>query len=150
VLVTDLSNRAFGLVRYENGDVASFMPEAPQSPSCPCGSPFPRLARILGRTSDFFTLPTGTRVHGEKFTHLFYGVAGVDRFQVHQRALDRVEVRTVGPATEADLAPVLAAMRGVLGPGVTVAWQRVEEIPLSKGGKHRFTLSDVPFLGATP
>ena len=84
------------------------------------------------------------------FTHLFYGREGVAKFQVHQRSLGRVEVRTVGPATEADLAPVLAAIRGAMGPEVVVAWERVEAIPLTKAGKHRFTLSDVPFLPGAP
>jgi len=147
VLVTDLTNRAMALVRYENGDVASW---AREDGPCPCGAPFPRLERVLGRTSDFLTAADGRRIHGEWFTHLFYGRTGVARFQVHQRSPARVEVRTVGPATDADLAPVLAAIRGALGPEVTVAWERVDAIPLTKAGKHRFTLSDVPFLPTRP
>lgn len=143
VLVTDLHNRAFGVVRYENGDVASWNPDGWP---CPCGCPFPRLQRVHGRTSDFFTTPAGKRIHGEWFTHLFYGRTGVERFQVHQRSLTLVEVRTVGSATEADLAPLLGKMREALGEGVTVVWQRVDDIPLTRAGKHRFTLSDVPFL----
>lgn len=144
LLVTDLTNRAFGLVRYENGDVASW---ADEDRPCPCGCPYPRLERVWGRTSDFVTLPSGERVHGEWFTHLFYGRDRVTRFQVRQRALDRVEVLTVGEATEADLSPVLAAMRGRLGPAVAVVWQRVDDIATTPSGKHRFTVSDVPFLG---
>ena len=147
VLVTDLTNKAMALVRYENGDVASWSTD--RAP-CACGLPFPRLERVHGRTSDFLSTPSGRRIHGEWFTHLFYGRAGVARFQVHQTALDRVEVRTVGPATEADLRPVLDAMRGALGTGVVVAWRAVDEIPPTKAGKHRFTLSDVPFLPSRP
>ena len=104
------------------------------------------MQRVHGRTSDFFTTPAGKRIHGEWFTHLFYGRTGVERFQVHQRSLTLVEVRTVGSATEADLAPLLGKMREALGEGVTVVWQRVDDIPLTRAGKHRFTLSDVPFL----
>jgi phenylacetate-CoA ligase len=144
VLVTDWTNRAFGLVRYANGDVASW---APESPPCPCGSVYPRLDRILGRTSDFLTAPSGERIHGEWFTHLFYGIEGVGAFQVRQRARDRVEVATTGPAPEATLAPILSKMRARLGPGVSVTWARVAEIPPTRSGKHRFTISDVPYLG---
>ncbi|MFO0931729.1 MAG: phenylacetate--CoA ligase family protein [Planctomycetota bacterium] len=147
VLVTDLTNRAMALVRYENGDVASW---APEGAPCPCGAPFPRIERVHGRTSDFLTTPGGRRIHGEWFTHLFYGREGVAKFQVHQRSRTRVEVRTVGPATEEALAPVLAAIRGAMGPEVVVAWERVDAIPLTKAGKHRFTLSDVPFLPDAP
>jgi hypothetical protein len=70
----------------------------------------------------------------------------VRRFQVRQTALDAVDVLTVGEAGEADLAPLLASMRARLGPGVTVAWRRVDAIPAGRSGKHRFTVSDVPFL----
>lgn len=146
VLVTDLTNRALALIRYENGDVAAWDPDpAP----CPCGSPYARLARVLGRTSDFLTAPSGERIHGEWFTHLFYGRSDVTRFQVRQRAPGEVDVLTVGSATEASLAPVLAQMRARLGPRVRVAWRAVDEIPLTASGKHRFTISDVPWDAPT-
>lgn len=143
VLVTDWTNRAFGLVRYENGDVASWSEdEAP----CGCGCPYPRLLRVLGRTSDFVTTPSGERIHGEWFTHLFYGKEGVQKFQVRQRTVTAVDVTTVGPAGEADLAPILEKIRSRLGASVVVTWSSVPEIPPTKTGKHRFTVSDVPFL----
>jgi phenylacetate-CoA ligase len=141
VLVTDLENRAFGLLRYENGDVASLALPGP----CACACPYPRLERVHGRTSDFLTTPRGERVHGEWFTHLFYGVEGVERFQVRQRDLATVDLLTVGAAGEERIAPLVARMRARLGDGVTVTWQRVEQIPSTPSGKHRFTVSDVPF-----
>jgi phenylacetate-CoA ligase len=144
VLVTDLRNRAFALVRYENGDVASFADD--EGPPCPCGCPWPRLERVHGRTSDFLTTPEGRRIHGEWFTHLLYGSRGVERFQVRQGAPDAVELATVGPADEADLAPVLARMREALGPAVSVTWRRVERIADTPSGKRRFTVSAVPYL----
>lgn len=142
VLVTDLTNRAFGLLRYENGDVASWSTE----PRCGCGRPYPLLERVYGRTSDFLSTPSGARIHGEWFTHLFYGRDDVARFQVRQTALDRVEVLTEGTLTEAAAAPLLAQMRERLGEGVVVSWQPVDAIPSTPSGKHRFTVSEVPFL----
>lgn len=143
VLVTDLSNRAFGFLRYANGDVASWDPDpAP----CPCGVSWPRLEKVHGRSSDFLTTPAGLRVHGEWFTHLFYGRDDVLRFQLHQTALDHVALLTEGPADEAALADVLAAIRKRLGDGVTLTWKRVDRIETGPSGKHRFTVSDVPFL----
>ncbi len=144
VLVTDWTNRAFGLIRYANGDVASWSTD--RTP-CPCGSAYPRLERVFGRTSDFLTTPAGERIHGEWFTHLFYGKDGVERFQVHQKALNVVEVSTVGPAGFAIVEPLLFRMRTRLGRGVTVTWKTVPSIPLTRSGKHRFTISDVPYLG---
>jgi phenylacetate-CoA ligase len=146
VLVTDLTNRAFGLVRYENGDVASWASDTPES-SLAC--PYPRLERVFGRTSDFVTLPSGERIHGEWFTHLFYGVAAITRFQVHQTALDRVTLRTVGSQASDVIDPIVARIRERLGADVLLVWEPVEEIPLTKTSKWRFTISDVSFRGET-
>jgi phenylacetate-CoA ligase len=143
VLVTDLTNRAFGLVRYENGDVASW---ARDDAPCACGLPFPRLERVHGRTSDFVTLPSGERIHGEWFTHLFYGRDDVERFQVRQPSVDSLDVLTVGRADAAALAGLLETVRARVGPAVNVTWRSVEAIPPTRSGKHRFTVSDVPFL----
>src|SRR5205814_2059025 len=112
VLVTDLVNVSFGLVRYENGDVAAW--DRDPAP-CACGCPFPVLERVYGRTSDFVTTPAGERVHGEWFTHLFYGVEGVHRFQVRQEGLLSLVVATVGPAGEETLAPLLRLVRERMG-----------------------------------
>ncbi len=142
VLVTDLTNRAFGLVRYENGDVASWSEQT----ECPCGCPYPILERVHGRTSDFIRTPDGGQVHGEWFSHLFYGHAEVVRFQVRQTQLDRVEILTEGPAGAEDLEPILSKVRERLGSGVDVTWRSVDEIPLTPSGKYRFTVSDVPFV----
>ncbi len=145
VLVTDLSNRAFGFLRYANGDVASWSEdEAP----CPCGVAWPRLRAIHGRSSDFLTTPSGLRIHGEWFTHLFYGRDDVRRFQLRQTAIDRVDLLTEGPADETALADVLAAIRTRLGEGVHLSWRSVDRIETGPSGKHRFTISDVPFLVA--
>ncbi len=146
VLVTDLTNRAFGFVRYENGDVASWS----RASACDCGCPYPMLERIHGRTSDFIRTVDGARVHGEWFSHLFYGNAAVTRFQVRQSRIDRVEILTEGPAGEADLAPLLAAVRERLGDGVEVTWRSVDAIPLTPSGKYRFTVSEVPFASESP
>ena len=144
VLVTDLTNRAFGLIRYENGDVASWAPPGKTDAAWP----FPVLERVWGRTSDFLTTPGGGYVHGEWFTHLFYGRTDVRRFQVVQPHAGRVDVRTEGRAGAADLAPLLAQVRERMGPGVEVVWEPVERIAPTPSGKHRYTISHVPFAGA--
>ncbi len=142
VLVTDFTNRAFGLIRYETGDVATWAEPGP----CACGMPYPRLETIRGRTSDFITTPAGERIHGEWFTHLFYGRAGVVRFQVRQTARETLLVHTVGAADASDLADVLQAIRERMGAEVDVRWERVERIDDTVSGKRRFTVSDVPYV----
>lgn len=49
VLITNLYNRIQPLIRYEVGDVVTMSPS-----SCPCGSPFPLIQSVTGRTEEQF------------------------------------------------------------------------------------------------
>jgi phenylacetate-CoA ligase len=141
ILVTDLINYAMPLVRYEIGDLAR-----PIHVGCQCGRGFPMLSEIVGRSSDIITTPEGKFVHGEFFTHLFYGVPDVRRFQIRQRALDDIEVLI---ECQDELPSLLveklkARMADQLGPQTRLEFHHVNDIPPTRSGKHRFTISDVP------
>ena len=125
VLVTDLANRAFGFVRYANGDVASWSTEpAP----CPCGVAWPRLAAVHGRSSDFITTPAGQRIHGEWFTHLFYDRDDVRRFQLRQTSLHRVELLTEGAALNSLHLQGMAVDVSVQGLGINILANQAMQI----------------------
>lgn len=92
---------------------------------------------------------TGLDVHGEYFTHLFYGREDDSQFQIHQVALDRIIVRYVpaDQSQEPSLAGIAERIRERLGQSVRVDLERCEEIPSLPSGKRRFTISDL--AGAT-
>ncbi len=138
VLVTDLTNRALPLIRYENGDVGVWSGRA-----CPCGRPFPLLERILGRKSDFIHTVSGKLIHGEFFTHLFYAQAGVRAFQVVQDSLQnlRVEVELSGGELELLARELRGPIAAAMGEGVRVDFRRVTAFTRSASGKHHFTRS---------
>jgi len=144
ILVTDLSNRATAMLRYENGDIG-----VASARSCDCGRPFPLLERIVGRKSDFIHAPGGKLIHGEFFTHLFYDHPEVRAFQVVQERIEvlRVEVE-IPNARLAELAAALEPRIGAaMGSGVRIEFQQVEMIQRPESGKHRFTRStlDLPW-----
>lgn len=47
LVITTLTKEGMPLLRYRTHDVSRLIPEA-----CPCGSPFPMIGRVLGRTDD--------------------------------------------------------------------------------------------------
>jgi phenylacetate-CoA ligase len=49
LVVTTLRKQAQPLLRYRTHDLSRLIPEP-----CACGSPYPRIARITGRTDDMF------------------------------------------------------------------------------------------------
>jgi phenylacetate-CoA ligase len=138
VVVTDLVNRGMPLLRYATGDLAVLA-----DGSCSCGRSFPRLARVVGRESDFIVTPDGRTLHGEVFSHLFYDLAGVRRFQVVQERTEAIEILVErdpeGPPP--DLAAIESGAARLLGPSVAARVRVVEAIPPAPSGKHKFVVS---------
>ena len=134
VVVTDLNNFAMPLVRYRVGDLAT------PARACTCGRGFPTLERVWGREYDFVQGPDGRRYHGEFFMYLFEDLrsagAAIGKFQVVQRAADRVELRVVpaGDFHALEEARLLAVARERL-PGVHLSVLRVPELPPLASGK---------------
>lgn len=140
IIVTDLTNFAMPMLRYENGDIAMWSESA-----CACGRPFPLLQSILGRQSDFITVPSGKLIHGEFFTHIFYDFPKVRQFRLEQLTVTEVRVEIVveaGAETSALLAAVAERVRAVLE-GAHIEVVAVDEIPRTSTGKFRFTTSRV-------
>ena len=66
VLVTDLENYVFPLIRYKNGDLGKVLDKR-----CSCGVTLPLMAPIKGRISDVVRLPDGGIITGEFLTTVF-------------------------------------------------------------------------------
>jgi phenylacetate-CoA ligase len=141
ITVTDLSNYAMPFIRYRNEDVGILSSEL-----CRCGRPSPVLKEILGRSTDLIRTRKGDIIHGEFFTHLFYGRNDILQFQIHQKSLDRIIVRYV-PAegsTGDYMKGIANKIKARLGENVVVDIEICSEIPvIESSGKHRFTISDL-------
>lgn len=89
VLVSDLTNLATPLIRYDIADYAEV------GPACPCGRGLPTLRRIWGRERNLVRLPDGSRNWPLVGFHAFDTVAPVRQYQLVQTALDHIEFRIV-------------------------------------------------------
>jgi len=141
IAVTVLNNFAMPFLRYRIGDLG-IMTRA----KCACGNNYNRLREIVGRTSDNFLLPDGRIIHGEYFTHLFYGRSEVKQFQFVQESLDRFTLRVVpGPGySDQVVADLERGIREVIGGHASLSIEVPDEIPKTSSGKHRFTISNLP------
>ena len=140
IVITVLHNHAMPFLRYRIGDVG-LLDDRP----CACGRTTPRLVDVLGRTSDNFLMPDGRIVHGEYFTHLFYGRPEVEQFQFIQDAVDDYVLRIVpGGGYCRELGRQLESqIRGFIGPTARLRLEIRDEIPKTASGKYRFTISRV-------
>lgn len=88
LLVTDLLNHAFPLLRYRIGDRGRLLPE-----KCKCGLPFPMMDYVKGRISDSIKFRDGTSIPGEYWTTIFDDFTDiVSAFQVRQASDYSIEI----------------------------------------------------------
>lgn len=141
VIVTNIPNLTMPFIRYQNGDLARVSDE-----TCSCGRPFPLLSEIVGRACDTLSTPNGQYVHGEFFSHIFYGVEGIQRYQVYQKSLNEIKIAIESRVDlpESLLQTLRQKVTRHLGPEVEVKLQLVDSIPLTPTGKYRYVISQVP------
>jgi phenylacetate-CoA ligase len=141
VIVTDLTNRAMPLLRYQVGDVA-VMSER----TCPCGRGLSLLERVEGREADYVVTAAGELISGISLTENFaLEVPGIAQLQIIQETVRHFLFRVVrGPEFGPDsLQRIKSLVVQRFGTGVTFQCEYVERIPQEPSGKYRFCISRV-------
>jgi phenylacetate-CoA ligase len=141
VVVTDLTNRAMPLIRYQVGDMA-----VASARRCPCGRGLPLLERIEGREADYVVTARGELISGISLTENFaLEVPGIAQIQVLQERVDHFVFRIV--RSEAFGAESLGQMERLVdqrfGKGTSFRCEFVNRIPQEPSGKYRFCISHV-------
>ena len=144
IVITDLDNVAFPLIRYAVGDIGILSPE-----SCSCGRGLPVLQSLLGRSIDYLQTPSGVPIRVSNVLAALFREANTDRqiqaAQVVQVALDAVIIRIIpGPTFSVDTeSKGLAALRSILTDDITISFDYVSAIEPAPSGKIR------PFIALT-
>jgi phenylacetate-CoA ligase len=141
VVGTALHSFAMPLIRYRLGDLA-----VQGAPVCSCGQPFATIREILGRTMDYFVMPSGRRIHPfELVPILTEGVGWVKQQQLIQERRDLIVLRVVAdtPPTAEQIHALKAAVSAALEPGVELQVVPLSEIAPEPSGKYRHYYSHV-------
>jgi len=132
VVVTDLFNAGFPLIRYVLGDYAEM--GAP----CDCGRVWPVITRVMGRVRNLITYPDGRREWpAAPGKHLGEAVP-MKQYQIVQTALDQLHVRFVmkRPLTDEDRAAATAIIKERIGAEFQVTVTEVPVIERGANGKY--------------
>lgn len=138
VAITDLHNLGMPMVRYLNGDRATYA-TAP----CRCGRGLPLLASVDGRILEVIRTPDGRHVPGEFFVYVMLDWPDVKRWQVVQTQPDCVQFRLVVPAPwdQARREKLTAKVQAKTGTAFRIEIVEVDDIPATGSGKRRLTIS---------
>lgn len=136
LLVTSFTTKGTPLVRYRIGDSIKLSSE---DKTCTCGSTFPLVDEIQGRTTDYLVSPTHGKVNLGNLSNSTKDVNGIIKFQAIQNVLNKIKVLVVANHNfdSSEQIKFESALKERFGPEVTLTINIVADIPNEKSGKFR-------------
>jgi phenylacetate-CoA ligase len=136
MLVTSFTTHGTPLIRYRIGDSITL---AGASKQCSCGSIFPLVESIQGRTNDYILSPTHGKVNLGNISNSTKDTKGIVCFQLIQNSIDHIEVRIV---TSKDFDKkqelnFISSLRERVGNEIELNISYVEAIEKERSGKFR-------------
>lgn len=142
ILVTSFTTHGTPLIRYRIGDSIKL---APEKLECSCGSLFPLVEKIEGRSTDYLLSPTNGKVNLGNISNSTKGIKGIIKFQLIQNTLNNIELLVVNNSyfTATEQSKLLSALKERLGSEVSINLSLVNNIPNEKSGKFRIVKNNL-------
>lgn len=136
ILVTSFITHGTPLIRYRIGDRIK---QAQQNKRCNCGSIFPLIEKIEGRSTDYIFSPTHGKVNLGNISNSTKNINGIIKFQVIQHTPETVQVLIVTNQdfNSSEKTKFIAALTERLGDQLEIITKIVDDIPTEKSGKFR-------------
>lgn len=140
IVITDLHNYGMPFIRYRNGDLV-IQGDKP----CACGRSLPLILYVAGRRMDEILSTSGRAVSDGSFPHLMKEFQELQKFQVVQKARDQLLIRVVLKQdwSQERRAFCTGEIGKVLGADMRIDFDELSDIPLTKSGKYRVTISKI-------
>jgi phenylacetate-CoA ligase len=138
VVITDLTNYAFPILRYDNGDTAVAHTEIRE------GRKKLFLTELYGRRSDLIYDTSGHAVTPYIITNNFWDVQGVAQYQFIQTGLKDYELRLNGDRSLMNVDDMLGRILPTLGEDANINVVYVDEIPVLASGKRKYIENRCP------
>lgn len=136
LLITSFTTKGTPLIRYRIGDRIRL---AQPDKICACGSIFPLVERIDGRSTDYILSPTHGKVNLGNISNSTKGIRGVIKFQVIQYSLEKVQVLIVASQhfNPSEKEKFITSLGERLGSQIEISIEIVDDISTEKSGKFR-------------
>jgi phenylacetate-CoA ligase len=142
VVITDLTNEAFPILRYDNGDTAVAEKKVKD------GRFRLELRELYGRRSDILYDTSGHAVTAYVITNNLWNVEGVKQYQFLQKGLREYELRLNGDRAVMDVEDILGRITPYFGADADIRITYVDEIPVLASGKRKYIENQCPEYAA--
>lgn len=138
IIVTDLNNYSFPIIRYDVGDMGTNSDKI-----CECGRGLPLIGKVVGRTADVVVTPDRKYLHSIMFYYVMKDLAdkygGVGQFKVYQEAINKIRIKIVKDKkfSRRTIQYLDKELHQYLGESMNINYEFVEMIPRDKSGKLR-------------
>ncbi len=132
IVITDLTNYAFPILRYDNGDTAVYSRKRQN------GRFRLILTELYGRRSDILYDTKGRAVTPYVITNNLWDVDGVRQYRFLQTGLKEYELQLNGDREMMDVGNMLDRIRPALGEDADIRVTYVDEIPVLASGKRKY------------
>ncbi|MGI6005902.1 MAG: hypothetical protein ACOX8E_00245 [Ruminococcus sp.] len=132
IVITDLYNYAFPMIRYDNGDTATAKRKVKN------GRYKLYLSQLYGRRSDLIYDCDGKALTPYIITNNMWDVKGVKQFRFIQEDAARYTLWLNGDKEEMNVDDILGRIRPYLGERAQLTVEYVDEIPVLASGKRKY------------
>lgn len=132
IVITDLYNYAFPILRYDNGDTAVAHKKEKN------GKYMLYLDELYGRRSDLIYDCEGKAVTPYIITNNLWDISGVKQYRFIQEDIKKYTIWLNGNQEEMDQEEILSRIKPYLGEEAEIQVEFVEEIPVLASGKRKY------------
>lgn len=130
IVITDLFNYAFPLIRYDTGDTAVFCEGNEAS------NGWIYISKLYGRRLDLVYNTSGIPVHPMNFARVLKNMPGIVQWQFVQKGEKQYTIR-LNLHNEEGMDATIQEIKNILGDDAEITVELVDEIPILASGKRK-------------
>lgn len=131
IVITDLYNYAFPLIRYDNGDTAVLFPPNEYSHG------YPVLGKLFGRRFDLTYSTDNKAIFPLTYGRILKHYDSIAQWQVVQESRTNFVIKLVMRREDDSIAQIISKFKDFLGEGANISIEYVHDIPVLASGKRK-------------
>ncbi len=131
IVITDLHNYAFPLIRYDNGDTAMQLPPDEHS------NGYPIIGKLYGRRFDLTYSTAGVAIFPLTYGRILKHFDNIAQWQFVQNSKKEYTLNLIMRGDDSNLPSIINQLKEYLGSDADIKISKVEDIPVLASGKRK-------------